>query len=155
MANKEGDLKGVEGLNYEEVSQIASVPKHFEEELKGRAGRVSDKDVESLLNRQQEFTAKTKKVPGRLGKLVKQVGLLFDLLGDYWKGEYREIPYGSIAMVVVALVYFLSPIDLIPDAIPVIGYVDDALVVALTVQFVQEDLKEYCAFKGYDADVYF
>ena len=155
MTEKEGDTKSVEGLNYEQVSQLAAVPRYFEEQLKGQASRVSDKDVAGLLGRQQELSEKVTKVPGRLAKLVKQVGLLFEMVGDYWKGEYREIPYGTIAMVVVALVYFLSPIDLIPDAIPIIGYVDDALIVALTVQFIQDDLKDYCAFKGYDAVQYF
>ena len=151
---KEDKAKGVEALSDEAVGQLASVPKHFEK-LKGDASRVSDKDVESLLSRHKEFDETVNKVPGRLGKFVKQAGLLFEVVGDYWKGEYREIPYGSIAMVVVSLVYFLSPIDLIPDVIPVIGYIDDALIVALTVQFIQGDLKDYCAFKGYDADQYF
>ena len=155
MTEKEGDTKSEEGLNYEQVSQLAAVPKYFEEQLKGQASRVSDKDVAGLLGRQQELSEKVTKVPGRLAKLVKQVCLLYEMLGDYWKGEYREIPYGSIAIVVVALVYFLSPIDLIPDLIPVIGYIDDALIVALAVQFIKEDLKDYCVFKGYDADMYF
>jgi uncharacterized membrane protein YkvA (DUF1232 family) len=144
----------VEGLTSEEVEHLASVPGHFEK-LKKDAGRVSDKDVEELLGRREELEKKIEEVPGRLKKFVNQVGLLFEMVGDYWNGKYREIPYGSIAMVVVSLVYFLSPIDLIPDFIPVIGYIDDALVVALTIKFIQDDLVAYCHFKGYVPEKYF
>lgn len=48
-----------------------------------------------------------------------------------------------------------SPIDLIPDFIPVIGYIDAAMVVGLTVKVIQSDLRDYCVWKGYDPAIYF
>ena len=39
--------------------------------------------------------------------------------------NYKKIPFGTIAAVVASLLYFVSPIDVIPDFIPVIGYIDD------------------------------
>jgi len=46
------------------------------------------------------------------------------------------VPRGVRIWLVVLLVYLLSPIDLVPDFIPVIGYLDDAIVVALVLVLV-------------------
>ena len=45
------------------------------------------------------------------------------------------VPRGVRLWLLVLLVYLLSPIDLVPDFIPVIGYADDAIVVALVLRF--------------------
>ena len=47
----------------------------------------------------------------------------------------RTVPLGVRVWLVVLLVYLVSPIDLIPDFIPLLGYVDDALVVAIALRF--------------------
>ncbi|MBC7596685.1 MAG: DUF1232 domain-containing protein [Kineosporiaceae bacterium] len=47
----------------------------------------------------------------------------------------RTVPVGTRVWLVVLLVYLVSPIDLIPDFIPVLGYTDDALVVAIALRF--------------------
>lgn len=43
-------------------------------------------------------------------------------------GSYREVPWNIIATIGGTLLYMLSPIDLILDVIPFIGYLDDAAV---------------------------
>ena len=45
------------------------------------------------------------------------------------------VPRGVRLWLLVLLVYLLSPIDLVPDFIPVIGYADDAIIVALVLRF--------------------
>jgi uncharacterized membrane protein YkvA (DUF1232 family) len=125
--------------------------KHLEKKAKG----VTKKDVEDILKRKKEIDEKLKKVPGTLGKMINQIKLLFGMIADYWNGTYQNVPWFSIAMAVAAIVYFLSPIDLIPDFIPVIGYVDDALVIAVCILVIEKDLRAYCAFKGYEAAQYF
>ena len=47
----------------------------------------------------------------------------------------RGVPIGTRIWLGVLLVYLISPIDLIPDFIPVLGYADDALVVAIALRF--------------------
>jgi uncharacterized membrane protein YkvA (DUF1232 family) len=47
----------------------------------------------------------------------------------------RSVPIGVRVWLVVLLVYLISPIDLVPDFIPVLGYADDALVVAIALRF--------------------
>lgn len=123
--------------------------------LETAAKRVKPADVEKLVAREHDVDAKIKDVPGKFMKLVNQVKLLFGMIRDYWKGEYKDVPWSTIAAAVGALVYFLSPVDLIPDVIPVIGYIDDAAVVALAVKFVQDDLRKYCTFKKLAPEQYF
>jgi uncharacterized membrane protein YkvA (DUF1232 family) len=50
-----------------------------------------------------------------------------------------QVPRRSKFVIVGALLYFLSPIDLIPDTIPVLGYVDDLAVLTLAVDFVMRN----------------
>lgn len=124
-------------------------------EIQQKAGFIDEDDVKRCAGREQEFKQRVGSVPGRLQRFIRQVGLLFELVRAYADGSYRRVPFGSIAMAVVAIGYFLSPVDAIPDAIPVVGYVDDALVVGLVITAIQEDLRNYCADRGYDPDEYF
>ena len=54
--------------------------------------------------------------------------IFFRLLQAYFADKFRA-PANSILMVVAAVIYFVSPFDLIPDSIPVLGLVDDASVI--------------------------
>jgi uncharacterized membrane protein YkvA (DUF1232 family) len=46
------------------------------------------------------------------------------------------VPGRARVLLVVLLAYLLSPIDLVPDFIPVVGYADDAIVIALVLRWV-------------------
>lgn len=68
---------------------------------------------------------------GELARLLPDLlCLLRRLVAD------RRVRYGVRARLWLLLGYLLLPIDLIPDMIPVIGYLDDAVVVALTLRWV-------------------
>ena len=56
---------------------------------------------------------------------------------------YHEIPARSLLIVISAMIYFVSPLDVIPDWIPVLGYIDDALVVGLALKTVRADLDAF------------
>ncbi len=55
---------------------------------------------------------------------------MFRLIKASMSGEYTGVPGTTVAAAVAVLVYFLSPIDLIPDFIPVLGLLDDVALVA-------------------------
>ena len=94
-------------------------------------------------------------VIGQVKKFVKKLKLLYECANDYDKGVYKEIPWPTIAGIIFALLYFLSPIDLIPDFIPGFGYIDDATVLLIVWEAVEEDLKKYAQWKGYNLSEYF
>lgn len=90
-----------------------------------------------------EFLKKAEKIPV-LGGMIDDIQCMICVVDSYVKKEYKEIPVSSIVSIVAALVYLLSPIDLIPDAIPVLGYLDDAAVVFLILNFgIDKDLDKY------------
>ena len=55
---------------------------------------------------------------------------MFRLIKSSMSGEYTGVPTTTVAAAVAVLIYFLSPIDLIPDFIPVLGLLDDVALVA-------------------------
>ena len=79
----------------------------------------------------------------QIGSLRSDLPVLLRVAKAYARGEYRAIPWRSIVTVIAGLLYFLSPVDLIPDFIPVFGYVDDAAVIGLVLRYVQKDLEAF------------
>ncbi|BEH12897.1 MULTISPECIES: YkvA family protein [Marinobacter] len=115
-------------------------------QLKQEADKVAKEDLKPLLERQKAIEEKVRG-SGRLQRFATDVRLMFSLIRDYWRGDYRAIPWKSIAAIAGALLYVLNPIDLIPDIIFGIGFLDDAGVVALCLKLVESDLHRYAAWK--------
>ena len=84
---------------------------------------------------------------GPLAEVWGYLTALFRLLRAYIRKDYRDIPWGSIVLVIVAILYFVSPIDLIPDVIIGIGYVDDAAIIAFVVAQIKADLDNFLAWE--------
>lgn len=87
-----------------------------------------------------------------LERYAKDLLLLMSLVKDYYQGNYRDIPYKTISAAVVGLLYVLNPIDLIPDFIPFIGQVDDALVLKFCLKLMEKDLLKYKTWKNEQTD---
>lgn len=65
------------------------------------------------------------------------------MLKDYATGNYRQVPWSSIVSLLAGLIYFLNPLDLIPDFIPLKGLVDDATVMLYVLHAIKGDLDQY------------
>jgi uncharacterized membrane protein YkvA (DUF1232 family) len=86
-----------------------------------------------------------KRTPGHFREKVR---LLWMVLRDYANGSYRRVPWKAIAALAAAVVYVVSPFDLIPDLLVPLGFTDDVMAIALTWGLVKRELREYCAWKG-------
>ena len=115
-------------------------------QLELESGKVRQADIHRLLEKQQAVEEKVRN-SGKLDRFTTNVKLMFSLVQDYYNGRYRSIPWKSIAAIVGALVYVLNPLDLIPDFVLSIGFVDDVGVVALCLKLVESDLHRYAAWK--------
>ena len=85
---------------------------------------------------------------GTLSKFLKDVKVYFRMLSDVFSRRYTRVPKGTVAAIIGSLLYVLSPVDLIPDVIPVIGYLDDAAVLTLCLKFAKHDVDEYKRVMG-------
>jgi uncharacterized membrane protein YkvA (DUF1232 family) len=125
--------------------------KEAEAVIRKEAKHVTQKDLEKVLSKSEDIRRKFER-GGPLGKFIDDFKLLIAVIQDYWKGKYREVPFWTVAAIVCALLYVLNPLDLIPDVIPVIGYLDDAAVVAACLALVRQDLHNYKEWKMAHAD---
>jgi uncharacterized membrane protein YkvA (DUF1232 family) len=65
----------------------------------------------------------------------------------YHQREYRDISQENLLIVIAAIIYFVSPFDVIPDWVPVLGHIDDAFVIALALTSVRADLDTFMAWE--------
>lgn len=134
--------------------------KNQEEEITKKIEAASEsaeeKDVTKVLRKSDKILDKAKKLDLNVfSKLFYQVKLTLAMLKDYRAKSYKEIPWKTIALITVALLYFWNPFDIIPDLLPLIGFTDDAIAFASIFKAVQTDLKKYASWKGYETDKYF
>ena len=93
------------------------------------------------------FAVTRKSKPYRLGKLRDDVRLLQALCMAYWRGEYRAISGKSMVSVVAGLLYFVSPIDFIPDWILGVGMLDDIAVLTWVMKTLSTELDAFRAWR--------
>ena len=82
------------------------------------------------------------KVPDFVRQRVEKLESLIEMLHD---GEWA-MPAGDRKRIVAALAYFAEPEDLIPDQIPGLGFLDDAIIVELVVRDLRPELDAYADF---------
>jgi uncharacterized membrane protein YkvA (DUF1232 family) len=73
---------------------------------------------------------------------------IFLMFKDYLIGRYREIPFWIIIAIAGVLVYVINPLDLVPDVVPILGLIDDALIIYLCILMVRLDLNKYRKWKN-------
>ncbi|EIK97968.1 hypothetical protein PMM47T1_05629 [Pseudomonas sp. M47T1] len=83
----------------------------------------------------------------RFSQLKSNAKLLQDLCLAYWRGEYRQVNPRALVMIVAGLLYFVSPIDAIPDWIPGIGFLDDIAVLAWVINSLEKELDAFKAWR--------
>jgi uncharacterized membrane protein YkvA (DUF1232 family) len=106
-----------------------------------RIGGKSDSEIE------EDYRAKSSYIEENLWSKVQRVGKKIsfakDILALY---NYMKDPYVSWhrkAIVVMGLIYFISPIDTIPDIAPLIGYLDDLGVITALIKYLGSELIPY------------
>jgi len=106
------------------------------------AREVSDADVETVLQEADAIEERFRD-NGPLRRLLEDGRLLLSLIRDTWQGRYRGVPWWTVGGAAFALLYVLNPLDLIPDALPVLGALDDAAVVSACLVLLEQDLYDY------------
>jgi uncharacterized membrane protein YkvA (DUF1232 family) len=77
----------------------------------------------------------------KVKRVAAQIPFVEDLLTAYYCAFDRETPREVQAALIGALAYFVLPFDIIPDIIPVLGYTDDAAVLAAAIRMVAQHIR--------------
>ena len=86
-------------------------------------------------------------------QFLDNMRLLFLMLKDWWRGAYRQLPWWCIGVLIFTLLYVLSPIDLIPDWIPVIGLLDDVTLMYLCYKVIEGEIEKYKGWRNREAEI--
>jgi uncharacterized membrane protein YkvA (DUF1232 family) len=105
-------------------------------------------DVRTVLDEADQVRRRARKDGENHPLLPRQVELALRILEDHDAGRCPQVPYYSVALLTVAVLYFLDPVDVIPDWIPGIGTSDDALVFELALELGAAGVERYCVWKG-------
>ncbi len=128
-----------------ELARSAPMSKYFAKS-RARARKMLD-DPEALKRVAEESHRSEASMSGPFDSVMDDFRALVRLVVAYARGNYRDIPPDALALVVAGLLYVVSPIDLIPDSIPGIGIVDDAVVVGWVIKTVREELDAFRAWE--------
>lgn len=88
-----------------------------------------------------------------LDDTIEQIKALTRLGLAYSRGEYREIPREKLLLAVGAILYFVSPIDVIPDALGLLGLSDDALVLTFLLRRVRQEIDRFLVWEAEHANL--
>jgi uncharacterized membrane protein YkvA (DUF1232 family) len=120
------------------------------------ADRIAPADVTDLLAHEDQLRERASQLTSpHLGLFRDQIGLSIDCLRDHARGRCPQIPYFTISLLAAALWYFVDELDAVPDFLPSVGQLDDAVVLAMGFQLGEQGLRRYCAWKGRPADALF
>src|SRR5438105_12249143 len=70
------------------------------------------------------------------------------LIRAYSEGKYRDVPERTLVVIIAAIIYVLNPLDVIQYAMPALGFLDDATVIALAVRRSRPALDDFMAWEN-------
>lgn len=106
--------------------------------IKKYADDVRPEDEEQILVRTERRIRSVSRIHAA-STLVRNLGVLFRMMRD----QTFKMSWPTRAMILGALVYFLVPIDATPDYIPILGYVDDTLIVGWVIKRLAREIERY------------
>lgn len=114
--------------------------KHLEEAKQIVENPIKAEEFLSILSINQNTVDK-------LVKKFEELPILIDMVKSYLKKEYTYVPMPTIIGIIATLLYIISPIDLIPDVLPVIGHIDDYTLAYVCLVLVDKDIERYKEWK--------
>ena len=76
-------------------------------------------------------------------KFSEALDLVIRMLKAWTSGRYTAAPYRSLIFATAAIVYFVNPFDMVPDFVPGVGFLDDAMVLAFVIGSIKKDLDDF------------
>lgn len=70
------------------------------------------------------------------------LGSLSRVVRNWGAGTYREVPWRTVVLSAAAIIYFVNPLDVVPDVIPLLGFIDDVAVIRGVMAAIRADLSK-------------
>ncbi|GAA4385376.1 YkvA family protein [Hymenobacter koreensis] len=111
----------------------------------GRAAKLLGKPFRAvlMLNEVADKLASEKSGKNKFAQLIDVMLTVVRLVRSYINGSYRQIETGTVVSGLAVLLYVLSPIDLVPDFIPLLGFLDDLSLISWFVGKFQEEISRF------------
>jgi len=117
------------------------------------ASTIAPGDVIELLGHADDLRARAAALDAPHVDLFRaQLDLALACLTDHAAGDCPQIPYATIGLLAAAVCYFSDEMDVIPDFLPKVGQLDDAVVLAMAFHLGDAGLQRYCDWKGIDLE---
>lgn len=114
------------------------------EEYVGNPKKISD-----LLDEAQR---KAEKNRDRISEALDGLQSLSRLIKAWMHGRYTTVPWRTIVLSIAAILYFVNPLDFIPDLFPAVGFLDDAGVMAFVLQSIRKDIDRFLDWERANLD---
>jgi uncharacterized membrane protein YkvA (DUF1232 family) len=124
------------------VDAAAAVSSKFFKRQRDRARKLVD-DPEALRRVAEDANRSGALRSGPFAAVLEDFRALIRLVVAYARGNYRDIPADALITIVAGLLYVLSPIDLIPDALAGVGLVDDVAVIGWVLKTVRSEVEAF------------
>ena len=100
------------------------------------------KDSQKLKDLLENAEKRLQEIPS-VGDKLSSIPILLSMVYSYIHREYTDISAKTLIVIVSAIIYFVSPIDFIIDAVPILGLIDDVAVVSLCHNLILPDIEKY------------
>ena len=113
--------------------------------MKSRAQKiVQDHDeLKKLLEKTNKKLEDAQEDDSLMQKIKDYLKLVMRMITSYLNGSYNDTPWQTILMMVAGLLYFITPLDAIPDFIPIGGLLDDATVLVWLGRCFRDDISRF------------
>ncbi|WEY92200.1 YkvA family protein [Bacillus subtilis] len=76
-------------------------------------------------------------------KCIQHITIFFQMLRDWRNGDYPRSQLKTLLLLTAAILYIVMPLDIIPDVILGLGFIDDAAVLSLIWTLIKKELSQY------------
>ncbi|MFZ5433528.1 MAG: YkvA family protein [Calditrichota bacterium] len=128
---------------------FAVVASNLEQQFTASLRKITANDIAYVIGTRGDRCIRwfQKTTPPWAQALAPQLRLLLAMLRDAMAGRFK-MSWKNMAAVTSTLLYIGNPLDALPNSLPDVGYLDDALIVALCAATVRKDLRRYAAAGG-------
>ena len=109
---------------------------------------VDDKEkIDDLLTASREKLNNINFENSKISRMGNHLRTMIRMVQAYFNGSYRELPWKSLLGIVGGLIYFMMPVDLLPDFIPFTGLLDDFTVIMFISGAFQQDIEAFAEWE--------